>query len=122
MENPHARDRGSSYQRTPVCLRKASVLASLLSSVISCRACGKYGHSMNMAVYFRAHLGPLVHVMLSAARDLRGTYSWPPHAETEKLRDNSTEVMEIKSGSLPQAIWFQTHLKYSTPSSRKKSC
>lgn len=122
MENPQARDRESNYQRSPVCPRKGSVLASLLSSVISSRACGKRGHSMNVAIYFRAHLEPLVPVTLPAVRDLREAYLWPPHAETEGLGDNPTKVMEMKNGSMPQAIWSQTHLKYSTPSSRKSSC
>lgn len=122
MGSPQTRDRAGSYHRSPLCPRKVSAFVSLLSSVISCRACGKHGHSMNVAVYFRALLGPLVHVMLPAVRDLRGPYLWPPHAETEELRENFTELTEIKSGSLCQAIWSQTHVKHSTTSSRKELC
>lgn len=122
MGSPQTRDRGGSYQRSPLCLRKGLALVSLLSSVVSCRVCGKHGYSMNVVVYFRAHLGPLAHVMIHAVRDLRGTYSWPPHTETEELKDNSIEVTEIKSDSLPQIIWSQTHLKHNTTSSSKESC
>lgn len=96
MGSPQTRDSAGSYHRSPLCPRKVSAFVSLLSSVISCRACGKHGHSMNVAVYFRALLGPLVHVMLPAVGDLRGPYLWPPHTETEELSDDSTEITEIK--------------------------
>lgn len=53
---------------------------------------------MSVVVYFRVHhLEPLASLMLSAFGDLRGAYSQKPHEESEELRDNSTEVTEIKS-------------------------
>lgn len=69
-------------------------------------AWGRHGLSMNVVVCSRRQrLRQLVHLMFPAARDLRGTYSWSPHESIEELRDNSTELTNIVSGS-SQAVCF----------------